>query len=311
MAALLAATTRRLLRMSTATAPGAARTVAAASASTAATDAAPSSSCSSGAVAAGLCAVRERAAAAAQRANRNPESVRVVAVSKTKPAEALLEAYSCGQRDFGENYVQELLEKAPALPSDVRWRFIGHLQSNKARALVEGVPGLVAVETVDSAKLADKLDAAVAGARAKNAAAAQGGGAAAGAAAAAASPPAPLDVFVQVNTSGEESKHGVEPGDDCVTLARHVAERCPNLRLAGVMTIGQPDYSSRPENFVCLAECRSAVAKALGLSEEGLELSMGMSGDFEQAVEMGSTNVRVGSTIFGARDYGAAAAAKK
>ena len=86
-------------------------------------------------------------------------------------------------------------------------------------------------------------------------------------------------------------------------MARHVATKCPRLKLAGLMTIGQPDYSSRPENFTGLAACREAVAKDLGVSEETLELSMGMSGDFEQAVEMGSTNIRVGSTIFGARQY--------
>lgn len=107
---------------------------------------------------------------------------------------------------------------------------------------------------------------------------------------------------MQVNTSGEESKYGVEPAD-VEPLARHVQEACAHLRLAGLMTIGQPDYSSRPENFTCLAECRGRVAEALGLEAESLELSMGMSGDFEQAIEMGSTNVRVGSTIFGVREY--------
>ena len=218
--------------------------------------------------------------AAAQRAGRD-RGPRLVAVSKTKPAAAVQEGYDAGQRDFGENYVQELLDKAPVLPADIRWHFIGHLQSNKAKALVQGVPSLAIVETVDSAKLADKLDAAVA---------------------AVGRPP--LAVFVQVNTSGEESKYGVDPGEACVSLAQHVATACPHLRLAGLMTIGMPDYTSRPENFECLARCRAEVAAALGASEADLELSMGMSGDFENAVAMGSTNVRVGSTIFGARNYG-------
>jgi PLP dependent protein len=105
-----------------------------------------------------------------------------------------------------------------------------------------------------------------------------------------------------VNTSGEESKFGVMP-DAAVPLAQHVHKKCPHLRLAGLMTIGQPDYSSRPENFTCLVEVRRAVAGALAMDPGELELSMGMSGDFEQAIEMGSTNVRIGSTIFGARDY--------
>lgn len=111
---------------------------------------------------------------------------------------------------------------------------------------------------------------------------------------------------MQVNTSGEESKYGVEPSDT-VALARHIHEECPHLTLAGLMTIGQPDYSSRPENFTRLSEIRAQVADALKVPADSLELSMGMSGDFEQAIQMGSTNVRVGSTIFGARDYSKAA----
>jgi len=230
-------------------------------------------------VAKSLAEVLGRVAAASSRAGR--PAPRLVAVSKTKPVEAVRAAFDAGQRDFGENYVQELLEKAPALPSDIRWRFIGHLQSNKAKALCAGVPNLAAVETVDSAKLATLLDAAWA-----PLCAAQGG--------------RRLDVYVQVNTSGEETKHGVEPGE-AVPLARHVAATCRHLRLAGLMTIGQPDYSSRPENFTALAACRAAVAADLGVPPADLELSMGMSGDFEQAVEMGSSNVRVGSALFGAR----------
>jgi pyridoxal phosphate enzyme (YggS family) len=222
--------------------------------------------------------VAARVRAAAQRVGQE-RSPRLVAVSKTKPAEAVAEAYAAGQRDFGENYVQELLDKAPTLPADIRWHFIGHLQSNKAKALVEGVPNLSMVETVDSVKLAGKLDAAVAGAGR-----------------------APLAVLLQVNTSGEESKHGVGP-EEVGDLARQVAASCPHLQVAGLMTIGQPDYSSRPENFTSLVECRRRVAAALGVPEASLELSMGMSGDFEQAIEMGSSNVRVGSTIFGARQY--------
>jgi hypothetical protein len=222
--------------------------------------------------------VTARLQSAAQRAGRD-RPPRLVAVSKTKPAAALEAAYAAGQRDFGENYVQEILDKAAVLPADIRWHFIGHLQSNKAKALVEGVPGLAVVETVDSAKLASKLDAAVA---------------------AAGRPPLP--VFLQINTSGEETKHGAPP-EGCAEVARHIAAACPHLRLAGLMTIGQPDYSSRPHNFTGLAECRRRVAAAAGVDEGSLELSMGMSGDFEAATEMGSTNVRVGSTIFGAREY--------
>jgi len=104
--------------------------------------------------------VTDQAAQAAARVGGKPP--RVVAVSKTKPVEDLMEAYNAGHRDFGENYVQELVGKASALPADIRWRFIGHLQSNKVKALLEGVPSLSCIETVDSVKLADKLNAAVA-----------------------------------------------------------------------------------------------------------------------------------------------------
>ena len=182
--------------------------------------------------------------------------------------------------------VQELLDKAPALPADVRWRFIGHLQSNKARALCAGVPSLAAVETVDSSKLASLLNVAW------------------GATPSAAT--RRLDVFVQVNTSGEETKHGVEPAE-ALALAQHVLTSCPHLRFSGLMTIGMPDYTSTPDNFSCLERCRRAVCAATGLAEAEVELSMGMSGDFEKAIQMGSTNVRVGSTIFGAREYGTTA----
>lgn len=205
------------------------------------------------------------------------KEVRLVAVSKTKPAWMIQSAYDVGQRHFGENYVQELLDKSVALPKDIRWHMIGHLQSNKAKSLVKGVEGLYCVETLDSTKLATILDRACAEIKR-----------------------APLHVYVQVNTSQEASKHGVTP-EGCIDIAKHVIETCPNLRLSGLMTIGMPDYTSTPENFRCLASCRDELCDALGLSQEDVELSMGMSSDFELAISMGSTNVRVGSTIFGTR----------
>ncbi|KAL3140794.1 hypothetical protein ABBQ32_005339 [Trebouxia sp. C0010 RCD-2024] len=222
--------------------------------------------------------VLSRAAAASKKANLS-KPPRLVAVSKTKPNELVKEAYDAGHRDFGENYVQEISEKAPQLPHDIRWHFIGHLQSNKAKAVIDAVPNLAVVETVDSVKLANKLNNAVKGQERD-----------------------PLDIYVQVNTSGEESKFGVEP-KDCVSLAEHVHKECDVLRFAGLMTIGQQDYTSRPEDFQCLARCREEVCNALNLKPEDVELSMGMSGDFEKATAAGSTNIRVGSTIFGKRDY--------
>ncbi|KAG0493991.1 hypothetical protein HPP92_004985 [Vanilla planifolia] len=112
----------------------------------------------------------------------------------------------------------------------------------------------------------------------------------------------PLKILVQVNTSGEESKHGVEPSQ-CVELVEHVRMSCPNLIFSGLMTIGMLDYSSTPENFNTLRKCRTEVCDALGIPEDQCELSMGMSADFEQAIQMGSTNVRIGSIIFGPREY--------
>ena len=204
---------------------------------------------------------------------------RLVAVSKTKPVADLQAAYDAGQRHFGENYVQEIVEKSPKLPDDIQWHFIGHLQSNKVKTLLEGVPSLSCLETLDSEKLANKLNSTIENMGRET----------------------PLKVYVQVNTSGEESKYGVEPGEECISLCKHVVTSCPHLRLAGLMTIGQPDYSSRPENFDTLKQCRKDVCNALDQDEDALELSMGMSGDYVQAIEMGSTNIRVGSTIFGSR----------
>jgi len=219
--------------------------------------------------------VKRKVDEAAKEAGRE---VRLVAVSKTKPTWMLEALYAAGQRYFGENYVQELLDKAEVLPDDVRWHMIGHLQSNKAKQLVHRVRGLSCVETVDSAKLATVLDRSCAEVGRP-----------------------PLQVFLQVNTSEEVSKHGVDP-DACVALAQHVVDSCPHLRLAGLMTIGKPDYTATPENFQCLVSCREAVCSSLGIPAEDIDLSMGMSSDYELAISLGSTNVRVGSTIFGARN---------
>nr|XP_010910201.1 pyridoxal phosphate homeostasis protein isoform X2 [Elaeis guineensis] len=232
-----------------------------------------------GAAVTALRSVLQRVQRAAERSGRRAEQVRVVAVGKTKPTSLIRHVYDAGHRCFGENYVQEFIEKAPQLPADIEWHFIGRLQSNKVKSLLAAVPNLDMVEGVDSEKIANLLDQMVAKLERK-----------------------PLKVLVQVNTSGEESKSGVDPLG-CVELAKHVKLSCPNLVFSGLMTIGMPDYSSTPENFKTLLNCRTYVCNALGISDEHCELSMGMSGDFEQAIEMGSTNVRIGSTIFGPREY--------
>ncbi|KAG2624654.1 hypothetical protein PVAP13_3KG379797 [Panicum virgatum] len=230
--------------------------------------------------AAALRSVLSRAQQAAARAGRAPGSVRVVAVSKTKPVPVIRSVYDAGHRCFGENYVQELIDKAPQLPEDIEWHFIGNLQSNKARALLAGVPNLHMVESVDDEKIANRLDRVVADLGRK-----------------------PLKVWSKSTlVERNVTKFGVDPSG-CAELAKHVKLSCPNLVFSGLMTIGMLDYSSTPENFKTLANCRKEVCKELGIPEEQCELSMGMSADFEQAIEMGSTNVRVGSTIFGAREY--------
>ncbi|KAL8462493.1 hypothetical protein ACS0TY_033502 [Phlomoides rotata] len=232
-----------------------------------------------GVAATALRAVLHRVRLAAERSGRRADDVRVVAVSKTKPVSLIDQLYNVGHRCFGENYVQEIIEKAPQLPEDIEWHFVGHLQSNKVKALLTAVPNLAMFEGVDNEKVTNNLDRAISNFGRH-----------------------PLKVLVQVNTSGEVSKFGVNPLES-VDLAKHIMLHCPNLVFSGLMTIGMPDYTSTPENFKTLLNCRTEVCKALGITESQCELSMGMSGDFEQAIEMGSTNVRIGSTIFGPRDY--------
>lgn len=218
----------------------------------------------------GLERVRERIASACAAARRDPSTVSLVAVSKTQPAEAVREAYDAGQRLFGENYVQELAEKAAALSElpELTWHFIGHLQRNKVKSVIAVGAG-VTVETVDSLRLAAEIDKR------------------------AASEGRVVPVLLQVNVAGEAQKSGCSP-DELVTLVADV-RALPHLSLRGLMTIpplGRDPEASRPH-----------FARLRGMaSEHGLtELSMGMSADLEVAIEEGATMVRVGTAIFGER----------
>ncbi|CAG7678703.1 unnamed protein product [Allacma fusca] len=235
--------------------------------------------------------VRDKIAAAAELRSEELQKLcpapKLVAVSKTKPKEAVVEAYQNGQRFFGENYVQELVEKANSSEikencPEIQWHFIGHLQRSKVPKLVSIIDSLHVVETVSSEKLAVCLNDTL---KKKNV-------------------QSPLNVFIQVNTSGEESKSGASP-DNLLELVKFILEKCPNLKLKGLMTIGAIDSSPELANddFKLLYNLREEVCKELDLEQNALELSMGMSGDFEKAVIMGSTNLRIGSTIFGARQY--------
>jgi len=222
---------------------------------------------------------------------------RLVAVSKTKPKEDVIAAYDAGQRHFGENYVQELMDKSndPEILErcpEIKWHFIGQCQTNKVTK-IKRTRNLACIETIVSEQLASKLQQQLA----KK------------------DPPEIVDVMIQVNTSGEENKGGVAPGKDTVALVNYVMGKCPNLKVTGLMTIGAlgnsvpRDKPSEPDSnpdFLSLIQCRKEVSEALELDETGLELSMGMSNDFEEAIRMGSTNIRVGSSIFGARNYPAA-----
>lgn len=225
-------------------------------------------------------------AAVLRRSKDLPQIVpRLVAVSKIKPASLIIQAYEAGQRHFGENYVNELSEKAndPLILEkckDIKWHFIGHLQTNKINKLL-GSPGLFIVETVDSDKLADNLNKQWGKIRKEE---------------------VKLNIMVQINTSGEEAKNGIEPSR-ATQLVEHVIKNCPNLDFKGLMTIGQYDYDLKAPNpdFLTLAKCRQDVCENLNLDIKQVELSMGMSSDFEHAIELGATSVRVGTTIFGVR----------
>lgn len=217
--------------------------------------------------------VRDRVARAAKRAGRSADEITIVAVSKTFPAEAVRAAYEAGLRHFGENRVQEFESKQAELKDlDATWRLIGHLQSNKARRAAEVFDR---IDSVDSASLAGRLDAAVAG-REKC-----------------------LPILIEVHLGGEETKSGVdEAGVEAVAKS---VEALAHLLLLGLMAI--PPYEDDLERvrpyFRKLRELRDGLSQELG--RELPVLSMGMSHDFEVAIEEGATEIRVGTAIFGER----------
>lgn len=231
-------------------------------------------------IAAHLDDVLSRIARATADAGRPANSVRLLAVSKTFGADAVREASAAGQRAFGENYVQESLDKIAALAGErvdgerLEWHFIGPLQSNKTRPVAEHFDW---VHSVDRLKIAERLSAQRPTGM------------------------APLQVCLQVNISGEASKSGVAPGD-VPAVARAIAA-LPNLRLRGLMAIPEPedDPARQRAPFRAVRELFDALC-AGGLPLD--TLSMGMSGDLEAAIAEGATMVRIGTAIFGARNYG-------
>lgn len=228
-----------------------------------------------GTIAGRLETVRARIRAAAVAGGRQPESVRLVAVSKTFPPEAVRQAAAAGAADIGENYIQEAREKYAALqPLPLRWHFIGRLQTNKAKYAVRIFE---LIHTVDSLKLGLEIDRC-AGRIAKR-----------------------QQVLVQVNVAGEAAKSGVAP-DEALPLVRELA-RLEHLSVKGLMTM--PPFFDEPERvrpiFAGLRQLRDRIRDAAPAGVEMQELSMGMTGDFEAAIAEGATLVRIGTAIFGGR----------
>jgi pyridoxal phosphate enzyme (YggS family) len=220
-----------------------------------------------------LQAVKSRIAAAAAACGRSPRDIVLVAVTKSFPAAAVRAAHAAGQRDFGENYAQEALEKMRQLAElDIAWHYIGPIQSNKTRVIAEHFDW---VHSVDRLKIAERLS----NQRAEGA--------------------PPLQVCIQVNVSGEASKSGVAP-EELPAVARAVAT-IPRLRLRGLMAIPEPtaDPSLARRRFDHVRELQNALVRD-GLALD--TLSMGMSDDLEAAIAAGATMVRVGTAIFGARN---------
>lgn len=231
------------------------------------------------AVAAELEQIRARIERAARAAHRDPAEITLVAVSKGQPAEALREAYAAGQRDFGENYVQEWQDKAAALADlpDIRWHFLGHLQRNKVRHVIGKVHLLHAVDDMQGM---DEMARLAHASRVTQ------------------------DVLLQINLGEEQQKRGCGEAD--ADLFVQVLLRSPGLRLQGVMAlppVADDAEATRPW-FARLRQLRDRLARDFGDHPNAPRkwlLSMGMSGDFEVAIAEGATHVRVGSAIFGAR----------
>lgn len=221
--------------------------------------------------------IRERIARAAELSGRQPSSVKLLAVSKTFPAEDVAEAIRCGQRDFGENRVQELEAKAPQFSAcnDMPvWHLIGHLQTNKAAkaaALADWI------HSVDSVRVLEKIDR---------------------------SAERDIRILLELNLSGEEAKTGMSGGYEALRSLVEAALQAKHLKLTGLMTMAAlgADEKLARSTFASLRELRDRAEREYGILLP--ELSMGMSADFEHAIREGSTIVRIGTAIFGGRDYG-------
>ncbi len=220
--------------------------------------------------------VNRRIRAACERVGRDPDEVTLIAVSKTKPVEMIAEAYEAGVRDFGENKVQEMTEKMAQLPDDIRWHMIGHLQRNKVKYLIGKVH---LIHSVDSLRLAQEISAQ------------------------SAKQNVDTDILIEVNIAGEESKFGISR-EETLALVEEAA-KLPRIHIRGLMVVA-PYVEDPEDNRTYFRELKNL---SVDISNKNIDnisiyvLSMGMTGDFEVAVEEGATMVRVGTGIFGERDY--------
>ncbi|MDE6663186.1 MAG: YggS family pyridoxal phosphate-dependent enzyme [Lachnospiraceae bacterium] len=220
--------------------------------------------------------VEEKIAAACAKSGRNPEDVTLIAVSKTKPVSMLKEAYDYGCRDFGENKVQELVDKWEQLPKDIRWHMIGHLQRNKVKYIVDKV---YLIHSVDSIRLAEEISKE------------------------AVKKDVTVSILVEVNVAEEESKFGTTC-KEAYNLVEEIA-KLPNIVVKGLMTIA-PYVENSEENRQYFEKLHQIYVDIVDKNIDNVymdELSMGMTGDYEVAVTEGATYVRVGTGIFGERNY--------
>lgn len=227
-------------------------------------------------IAENLNSVTESVKKSCRNANRLFEDVTLIAVSKTKPVQLLMEAYECGCRHFGENKVQELVEKYEVLPRDIKWHMIGHLQRNKVKYIVDKV---YMIHSVDSLRLAEEISRE------------------------AVKKKVTVSILIEVNMAGEETKFGVRP-EDAESLILSIS-KLPNIHIEGLMTIAP--YVEDPENNRC--HFLGLRQLAVDITSKNIDnvtmnvLSMGMTGDYTVAIEEGATCVRVGTGIFGERQY--------
>ncbi len=220
--------------------------------------------------------VQNNIKAACTQKGRREEEVTLIAVSKTKPVELLREAYEAGARDFGENKVQELVDKIPQLPSDIRWHMIGHLQRNKVKYIVDKV---YLIHSVDSLRLAEEISREALKKQVE------------------------VNILVEVNIAEEESKFGTTE-NDAITLVEQIA-KLPSVHIKGLMTIA-PFVENAELNRKYFQKLKQLSVDIMQKNIDNVSmsiLSMGMTGDYMVAVEEGATYVRVGTGIFGERNY--------